>query len=159
MNNDTVMVRIRRMGEQWATCGIGIRPPESETRNPSMKGRCAKLVPGQVVELPRGHSILRNSKLVEIVDEPAEDEFLRPWVFSSIEAAHQADPSLSHMSAENIASALALTEGAAHKQRQALVEREESARETDMPFPAYNVGDVPISYASTTRVKRRGNRS
>lgn len=127
-NDGTVLVRIRRMGDQWATCGIGLLPPSNMMGDPSMKRRCAKLVPGQVVRLPDDHPTLQNTKLVEIVTGLDDDEFMRPWVFSSAEAAKAADPSLSGMSAEHIAAGLAHTEGATFTQREALRKREDAKR-------------------------------
>ncbi|MFA5996170.1 MAG: hypothetical protein WC790_00385 [Candidatus Paceibacterota bacterium] len=112
------------MGKQWATCGIGIRPPEHLIGDPRIKKLCPKLVPGQVVELPSDHNLLNNSELVETVSKLQHDEFMRPWVFDSVEAAARANPSLSGLSAEAIAQGLALTMGATRTQAKAQVSRE-----------------------------------
>lgn len=130
-NDDFVLVRIRRMGNQWATCGIGVRPPEHLVGDKRMKSLCPKLVPGQCRRLPRNHPILKpqNSELVEIVSRPRADEFECPWVFDTAEDAVRANPSKSHLSADQIAEALALTEGAKVKQSRELDKRQRAANE------------------------------
>ena len=130
-DKDYVLVRIRRMGTQWATCGIGVRPPEDLIGSRGIKAKCPKLVPGQCRRLPRNHPILKpeNSELVEIVSRPRNDEFECPWVFDSAEDAVRANPSKSHLSADQIAEGLALSEGAQVNQRKRLAERERAARE------------------------------
>ena len=110
---ETVLIRIKRMGDQFSTCGIGIRPPERFVGNPSMKRLCPKLVPGQCVELPVTHPLVRKkSKHIEIVLEPEVDEVIRPWVFKSAEDAALANPSKSKLTPDQILQGLTLTEGA-----------------------------------------------
>lgn len=118
-----VKARIRRMGGQWASCGVPVSPPDHLHGNPSAKHLCPKLVPGQVIEVPDDHNLL-NQACVEIVRGLEKDEFLRPWVFPSAEAALLADPSKSHLGADQIASGLALAEGAQRKGRQLAEERQ-----------------------------------
>lgn len=126
-----VLARIRRMGKQWASCGIPVRPPEHLLSNPTIKRRCPKLVPGQVIEVPRDHNLL-NQDAVEIVRKVERDEFKRPWVFSSAEAAAMADPTRSRMGADQIAAGLALAEGAQRKGLKALEEREANKARADL---------------------------
>lgn len=132
-----VMVRIKRFGNQFATCGIGLRPPEHLISDSRMKRLCPKLVPGQVVTLPATHPLVtKRSKHVEIVHEIERDEILRPWVFTSPEAAVMANPSKSRLTADQIADGLALTEGALanapkHRRKAAKEKAEELAADDD----------------------------
>lgn len=123
-----VFVRIRRMGAQFATCGVGIMPPKDRMHEPGILDLATKLVPGQVVELPSDHD-LTSHPVCELVRGPEADEFIRPWVFESAEEAVMADPSRSGLDANQIANGLALTRGATYKQREALEERQRVARE------------------------------
>lgn len=144
-DDGTVLVRIRRMGSQWATCGIGVYPPKDRVRDPRMKALCPKLVPGQCRRLPADHPILRraNAKLVEIVSAPEPDEFECPWVFETVEDAVRANPSKSHLTADQIAEGLALTEGAQFNQKKKVEDRQRAAREV---------------YEDETPVKLRGEK-
>lgn len=127
---ETVRARIKRFGSSWATCGVGVRPPENLVGDPRMKRLCPKLVPGQVIELPATHSLLKQRKLIEIVDEPDHDEFIRPWVFHSAEEAAMSNPSKSRLGPQQILDGLNLSEGAKSNQERKLEERRE-AREMD----------------------------
>ena len=118
-----VWVRIRRMGSQWATCGMGVRPPEKLVGKPGMKRLCPKLVPGQVIELPQNHPLTKQHKLIEFVNGLESDEFLRPWVFPTQEAAMMANPTKSRMGADDIAAGLALVSGAQRERKGKLDER------------------------------------
>lgn len=110
---ETVLLRIKRFDKQWATCGIGITPPPGMAHDPRMKRLCPKLVPGQVIELPVTHPLVKKrSKLVEIVDGPEKDEFVRPWVFHSAEEAATANPSKSRLGPQQILDGLTLRDGA-----------------------------------------------
>lgn len=122
-----VKARIRRMGKNWATCGVPVSPPIELRRDPSMTQLCPKLVPGQVIEVPEDHNLL-NQECVEIVRGLERDEFMRPWVFPTAEAAIMADPSKSMLTADAIASGLALAEGATMKGKKAVAEREAAQR-------------------------------
>lgn len=125
-----VLVRVRRMDKMWATCGIGVRPPEDQIGNPQMKYLCPKLVPGQVIGLPSDHPLLRQ-KCVEIVRAPERDEFIRPWVFANIEDAALADPSKSGLSADRIRDGLHMMAGAVENRREAFEKRSEGGRSED----------------------------
>lgn len=133
-----VKARIRRMGKNWASCGVPVSPPIEMRRDPSMTQLCPKLVPGQVIEVPEDHNLL-NQECVEIVRGLERDEFMRPWVFPTAEAAIMADPSKSMLTADAIASGLALAEGATMKGKKALVERE-AAQRTAREMPDEDVG-------------------
>lgn len=88
----TVKIRIKRLGSQWSSVGVPFDPPSDRKGEQGIQYLCTKLVPGQVVELPDTHPILR-SQHIEIVKGPEKDEFMRPWVFNSVEDAIRADPS------------------------------------------------------------------
>lgn len=137
------LFRIKRFGASgWATCGIGVRPPEPLVGDPRMKKLCPKLVPGQVIELPRNHPLLKNRKLIEEVDGLDDDEFLRPWVFKTAEQAVAANPSKSRQGADQIAAGLALTEGAQEHQARKLVKRKQAVAELEDDIDGYSgVGD------------------
>lgn len=107
----SVLVRIRRMDLQWATCGIGIMPPAERVNEEGIFTLCSKLVPGQVVSLPFDHDLTWHPKC-EIVRGLERDEFVRPWVFESQEQAVMADPSRSQLSASQIADGLNMVDGA-----------------------------------------------
>lgn len=112
-DEETVLLRIKRFGREWATCGIGITPPPGMAHDPRMKRLCPKLVPGQVIELPVTHPLVKKRcKLVEEVDGPEKDEFIRPWVFHSAEEAAMANPSKSRLGPAQILGGLTLREGA-----------------------------------------------
>lgn len=122
-----VRARIKRMGKQWAACGVPVYPPPHLQGKASAKRLCPKLVPGQVIEVPANHNLL-NQDCVEIVRRVERDEFLRPWAFTSAEDALMANPSKSRLGADQIAAGLNLAAGARDKGRKALAERE-AARE------------------------------
>lgn len=134
-----IRVRIKRMGKYWASCGVPVSPPADRKGDPMMKRLCPKLVPGQVIEVPEDHNLL-NQECVEIVRGLERDEFMRPWVFPTAEAAIMADPSKSMLTADAIASGLALAEGATMKGKKALVERE-AAQRTARVMPDEDVAD------------------
>lgn len=137
-SNDTVRLRIRRMGAQFATCGIGVRPPEHLVKDPTMKRLCPKLVPGQVIDLPRSHPLAHKSKskMIEHVEDLEDDEILRPWVFKSPEAAIAANPAKSRISIEEIRNGLAMTEGAHATSREKTRQRhEEDLHDDDRDEP------------------------
>jgi hypothetical protein len=122
---ETVLIRIKRYGSSgWATCGIGVRPPAKLVGDPRMKRLCPKLVPGQVIELPTDHPLTKQRKLIEIVDAPEADEFIRPWVFKSDADAVMANPSKSRLGPDQILNGLAMSSGAQEKQLQKLEERQ-----------------------------------
>ncbi len=111
------LYRIRRMGNQFESCGIGVRPPEDRIGQPAMKRLCPKLVPGQVIELPEGHT-LATQRCIERVRRVEEDEILRPWVFKSAEDAAMANPAKSRLSADAITNGLAMVESAQEKRQE-----------------------------------------
>jgi hypothetical protein len=113
---EMVRIRIKRFGKNWATCGVGVRPPENLVGDPRMKRLCPKLVPGQVIELPADHSLLTQRKLIERVDGPEHDEFMRPWVFKTAADAGMANPSKSRLGVDQIMTGLALADGAINNQ-------------------------------------------
>jgi hypothetical protein len=137
---EMVRIRIKRFGKNWATCGVGVRPPENLVGDPRMKRLCPKLVPGQVIELPADHSLLTQRKLIERVDGPEHDEFMRPWVFKTAADAGMANPSKSRLGVDQIMTGLALADGAINHQ-----ERKKAARDAakeaedydDEPQPEY----------------------
>ncbi len=143
----TVRIRIRRMGDHWATCGIGVQPPDHMSDHPARIQLCPPLVPGQVIDLPANHPLVRQTRHIERVAEPEEDEFVRPWVFNSAEAALLANPSLSGLRADQIESGLALTQGAIDHQAKKLQKRQEAIEdeygddEHDEDYEGDNVGD------------------
>jgi hypothetical protein len=169
---ETVFLRIKRFGKEWATCGIGISPPPSGgAYDPRMKKLCPKLVPGQVIELPVTHPLVKKrSKLVEIVDGPEKDEFIRPWVFHSAEEAAMANPSKSRLGPEQILDGLTLREGAIRnapirREKARAAAREEDGFETGQPSgpddyeePEYEdvrpISDDELAERSQNRVKR-----
>lgn len=106
------LVRIKRMGKQWATCGIQIRPPEDMIGSPGIKRRCTKLVPGQVVDLPKDHTIWNQGELIEQVRRVMPDEILRPWVFPTADAALAANPTKARLTHDQIQQGLVMAEGA-----------------------------------------------
>jgi hypothetical protein len=120
---EMVRIRIKRFGKNWATCGVGVRPPEHLVGDPRMKRLCPKLVPGQVIELPADHSLLTQRKLIERVDGPEHDEFMRPWVFKTAADAGMANPSKSRLGVDQIMTGLALADGAINNQGRKLEER------------------------------------
>lgn len=110
----TVHVRLRRMLKQWASCGMTLRPPEHLVGTPGIKALCPKLVPGQVVELPMDHPILKegNRDRIEIVVGPARDEVVRPWVYTTVEAAVAGNPSKARHGDAAVLESATLTEAA-----------------------------------------------
>lgn len=125
-----VRVRIKRMGKQWAACGVPVYPPPHLQGKPSAKRLCPKLVPGQVIEVPDDHNLI-NQDCVEVVRRIEKDEFLRPWAFKSAEEALMANPSKSRLGADQIANGLNLAAGARDKGRKALEEREAAREEAE----------------------------
>jgi hypothetical protein len=116
----THLVRIKRMGDQFATVGIGLGVPPDVSRDspdyPDIAARAAKLAPGQVVELPADHFLLKPlHKCLERVDGVEQDEVLRPWVFPDMESAIGANPWKSNMTREQVAESLALSAGAVER--------------------------------------------
>lgn len=105
------LVRIKRFGNQFASCGIAIRPPENRAYEPGIKRLCPKLVPGQVVELPENHNAL-NQECIEVVKKVRDDEILRPWVYRNAEHALQGNPFKAKFSPDDIAEGLAMAKGA-----------------------------------------------
>lgn len=168
---ETVLLRIKRFDKQWATCGVGIVPPPGMAHDPRMKRLCPKLVPGQVIELPVTHPLVKKrSKLVEQVDGPEKDEYVRPWVFHSAEEAALGNPSKSRLGPQQILDGLTLRDGAIEnapkhreKARKEAAGKEQFDRPddgygdpADAPEPEYE--DVrPIS--EDERVKRSQNRA
>lgn len=148
---DTVLVRIKRYGDNgWATCGIGVRPPEKLIGDPRMKKLCPKLVPGQVIELPYDHKILKNKRLIEVVDEPEEDEFIRPWVFRSDADAAMSNPSKSRLGPEQILTGLALSSGAAESQLRKMEVRKQAQEEAGYNSrEPFGDGDFYADYDAT----------
>lgn len=133
------LIRIRRLGDHFISCGVFFAPPPG-TR-PDL---CPKLVPGQVMEVPDDHQLLVDEKadaLVEVVRRPAKDEFLRPIVFDTPEAAWMADPSHSGMHADQIREGLALMEAAKASAIQSHTERL-AARQAIMAD--YEPEDAPL---------------
>src|SRR5258705_1914184 len=108
------LVRIRRMGDQWISCGVFFPRPPGVHRT-----LCPKLVHGQVMEVPDDHEILNYEHLIEVVAKPAKDEFLRPLVFDTPENALMADPSVSGVGIEAIQQHVAMVAGAVkHRRKQ-----------------------------------------
>jgi hypothetical protein len=131
-SEETVLLRIKRFGKEWATCGIGITPPPGTAHDPRMKRLCPKLVPGQVIELPVSHPLVKKRcKLVEEVDGPEKDEFIRPWTFHSAEEAAIANPSKSRLGPEQILNGLTLRDGAINN---APVRREKARKAATKDF-------------------------
>ncbi len=151
-----VKVRIKRMGKQWASCGIPVSPPENMRSNPGIKRLCPKLVPGQVIEVPDTHNLL-NQDCVEIVRRLEPDEFLRPWVFRSAEDATMANPTKSRMGAQAIANGLNLAEGAQAKGQAKLAEREENRRRAllDDEQQGRDAGEDDDFYEAAPKPRRR----
>jgi hypothetical protein len=146
-SEETVLLRIKRFGKEWATCGIGISPPPGMAHDPRMKRLCPKLVPGQVIELPASHPLVKKRcKLVEEVDGPEKDEFVRPWVFHSAEEAAMANPSKSRLGPSQILDGLTLRDGAIQN---APVRREKARKEAvkeyedDALEPEYEAPEQP----------------
>lgn len=104
----TVLARIKRFGNQFASCGVPLRPSNGLR---VAKALCPKLVPGQVVELPEDSNTLMQD-CIEVVRKVQSDEILRPVVFRTPEEAVMADPSRSGMRVDDIRAALQFAEGA-----------------------------------------------
>ena len=166
---ETVFLRIKRFGKEWATCGIGVIPPAGQAHDPRMKKLCPKLVPGQVIELPVTHPLVKKrNRLVEEVDGPEKDEFLRPWVFHSAEEAAMANPSKSRLGPAQILDGLTMRAGAienAPKHRRKA--REKMAKEfggktpselEQEPEPVYDEDDAPMESPEQV-AKRAQNRA
>jgi len=112
------------MGDQFATCGIGIRPPDDRINESGINELCPKLVPGQVVEVPEGHNII-NQASIEIVQRIEKDEILRPIVFPDGETADMADPSKRKLGIEAIRERMAMLTSAVDHRAAALAARQE----------------------------------
>ncbi len=133
MAKQMVMARIKRMGKQWASCGVPVRPPEDRIHEANIKRLCPKLVPGQVIKVPSDHNLL-NQDCVEIVRRVENDEFMRPWVFKSADEATLANPTKSRLGAAQIAMGLNMAAGAQDKGRKALearLEAQDAAEDAD----------------------------
>ncbi len=130
MDMAMVRARIKRMGKQWAACGVPVYPPPHLQGKASAKRLCPKLVPGQVIEVPEDHNLL-NQDCVEGVRRVERDEFIRPWSFTSAEDALMANPSKSRLGADQIAAGLNLAAGARDKGRKALEAREAARAEAE----------------------------
>jgi hypothetical protein len=139
-----VMVRIKRMGKQWATCGVPVSPPPELKGKPNAKALCPKLVPGQVIEVPITHNLL-NQDCVEQVRRVEPDEFRRPWAFNSAEEAKMANPTKSKLGADQITMGLSLAEGAQRKGRKALAEREAARVQAGIHSPEQAEEDADIA--------------
>ena len=120
--------RIKRMGKQFATCGIPVRPPRGMEKRPGIKYLCPRLVPGQVIELPEDHNLF-NQDSIEVVRRLEPDEFLRPWVFATAEQATLADPSKANLAVDAIRAALSMAQSNAEQQRAAHKLREAKKRQ------------------------------
>lgn len=105
------LFRIKRMGKQFASCGIPVYPPVDMLGEPGLKRRCTKLVPGQVIDLPADHN-LANQECIEQVRRVQPDEILRPWVFATPDEAMAANPNKSKLTHSQIVDGLAMAEGA-----------------------------------------------
>lgn len=137
----TYLIRIKRFGNQWATCGVGIMPPNGRESEDGIWDICPKLVPGQVVELPEDHDLITDpntgdmNELIEIVQRPAKDEIIRPWVFKSSEDAILADPVRGNRNIDEIRAGLAMTqsaiENAPKHRKKARKEREDAEPEDE----------------------------
>ncbi len=152
------LVRIKRMGNQFLSCGIMLRPPAKLIDKPNIKRLCPKLVPGQVVELPEDHNAL-NQDCIEIVRKVQDDEILRPWVFDNPEDALMANPSKSRLSHDDIVSGLAMAEGAVanadeHREKARAKKLKKAERETE--FDEDEDGEPDID--PNENLKRSGNR-
>jgi len=172
-SDETVLLRIKRFGKEWATCGIGITPPPGQAHDPRMKRLCPKLVPGQVIELPADHPLVKKRcRLVEEVDGPEKDEFIRPWVFHSAEEAAMANPSKSRLGPEQILGGLTLREGAVknapihrEKARKAAAEEYEEGEpsgpdyDDDQPEPEYEDVRLPDQEELKARSQNRAVRA
>ncbi len=133
--------RIKRFGNQFASCGVPLRPPPELIGHPSAKRLCPKLVPGQVVDLPEGHRI-EDNELCERVRRVERDEILRPWVFATAEDAKMANPSRSLLSVDAIEAGLALAEGAIEKRARDYQEREARRAEHAVQSTRARVAEV-----------------
>lgn len=131
-NEQMVLVRIKRLGKHFASCGVGVRPPEDMIGTPGIKRRCPKLVPGVLIRLPISHNLL-NQPTVEIVRRAEPDEIIRPWVFDSAEAAVLANPHKTHLTHDQIESGLMMKEGAELSGRDKLAARVEARKKAENP--------------------------
>jgi len=171
-SEETVLLRIKRFDKAWATCGIGIVPPPGMAHDPRMKRLCPKLVPGQVIELPVNHPLVKKRcKLVEEVDGPEKDEFIRPWVFHSAEEAAMANPSKSRLGPQQILDGLTLREGAVknapiHREKARKAAKEQFDRPDDgygdpddLPEPEYEDVRLPDQEELKARSQNRAVRA
>lgn len=152
-----VMVRIKRMGKQWASCGVPVSPPENRKGDANIKKLCPKLVPGQVITLPRDHNLL-NQDCVEVVRGVGKDEFRRPWVFRSADEAAMANPTKSRLGPDQIAMGLNMAAGAVVKGREKLEARAEARRlaEADQPYHDDEDDDDGIYASDPAPARGRG---
>jgi hypothetical protein len=162
-SEETVRLRIKRFGKEWATCGIGITPPPGMAHDPRMKRLCPKLVPGQVIELPVSHPLVKKRcKLVEEVDGPEKDEFIRPWTFHSAEEAAKGNPSKSRLGPQQILDGLTLRDGAIQnapvRREKARAKAREEFEDEDAPEPEYEDVRLPDQAELKARAQNRAVR-
>lgn len=105
------LARIKRFGNQFASCGIPVRPPEDLVGQSGIKRRCPKLVPGQVINLPEDHTLF-DQECIEIVRRVGHDEILRPWVFATADEAMRANPNKQGLTHDQIQGGLTMAQGA-----------------------------------------------
>lgn len=98
-------------------------------KDPSMKRRCPKLVPGQVIELPANHNLARQPS-IEIVRRVEKDEVLRPWVYDSAEDAVIGNPNKSRLSPDQIEAGLSMSAGAIANRESEYTERQKARSAT-----------------------------
>lgn len=105
------LARIKRFGNQFASCGIPVRPPADLVGQSGIKRRCPKLVPGQVINLPEDHTLF-DQDCIEIVRRVGHDEILRPWVFATADEAMRANPNKQRLTHDQIEGGLTMAQGA-----------------------------------------------
>jgi hypothetical protein len=148
------LYRIRRMGSQFATTGIGVMPPDELRHEEGIFERCSKLVPGQVIDLPASHDLAVH-KLIEQVSGPEDDEIVRPWVFESAEQALLSDPNRTHLTLDQIRDGIELTHGATHNRRTEATDRGAPIKSTTrIPRHIAPVEDDENAARSQNRVSR-----
>lgn len=131
-----VLVRIKRMGDAWSTCGIGVRhlAPKGTPKNV-----CPKLVPGQVLKIETEGNNFAQQPHIEIVQKPEHDEFIRPLVFANEQEAFRANPSNGELTEDDFAMGQAMVQTALQAKQRELQDRLEARGED----PNYQDFDTP----------------
>ncbi len=145
------LARIKRFGNQFASCGIPVRPPENLVGSPGIKRRCPKLVPGQVIELPDDHTLF-DQECIEIVRRVGHDEIKRPWVFATADDAMRANPNKARLSHDQIQNGLLMAEGAIEH---ADLNREKTRKQNAKRQPAEEFDGEEIELEPEEKVSQR----